>query len=148
MTIQVKLPQSRKLKKFFAEAGSGGVSSVEVGFFEGSRYQETGTPVTTVAAANEFGTQRGILERPFFRNAVNSFDLADWLEVNVDHRKLVIQPPAARRLGLTVKAKIQNSIRELKTPPNASATVARKGSSNPLIDTGTLINSVTFKINR
>ena len=43
-------------------------------------------------------------------------------------------------------AAMQQTIKDLKTPPNAASTIAAKKSSNPLIDTGLLVNTVTFKI--
>ena len=41
---------------------------------------------------------------------------------------------------------IVESITQLDTPPNTPKTIARKGSSNPLIDTGFLRANVTFKV--
>ena len=32
--------------------------------------------------------------------------------------------------------------------PNAPATIARKGSSTPLIDTGALLNSITYEVRK
>jgi len=43
---------------------------------------------------------------------------------------------------------IQQFMVDLKHPPNAPITIARKGSSNPLIDTGQLMNSVTWQVVR
>ena len=45
-----------------------------------------------------------------------------------------------------MKREIQQSIRQLRTPPNSPLTIAMKGSSNPLINTGKLRNSVDFEI--
>jgi len=49
-------------------------------------------------------------------------------------------------LGVVAVAKVQKYMNDLKTPPNAPSTIAKKGSSNPLIDTGALKQSVTYKV--
>ncbi len=49
-------------------------------------------------------------------------------------------------LGEIIVGKIQKYLTDLRTPPLHPVTIARKGSSNPLIDTGRLRSSITFKI--
>ncbi|GAK01504.1 hypothetical protein JCM19055_4676 [Geomicrobium sp. JCM 19055] len=49
-------------------------------------------------------------------------------------------------IGTEFKGKIQQHIRKLNAPSNASVTTATKGSSNPLVDEGNLIQSIDFKI--
>ena len=50
------------------------------------------------------------------------------------------------KMGNVIQKDIRKKIRDIKTPPNAPSTIARKGSSNPLIDTGLLHQSVTYKV--
>lgn len=50
------------------------------------------------------------------------------------------------QLGLVAKASVQQYMVDLRTPPNAPSTIAAKGSSNPLIDTGELRQSVDYEI--
>lgn len=50
------------------------------------------------------------------------------------------------QLGLVAAASVQQYMVDLRTPPNAPSTIERKGSSNPLIDTGELRQSVTYEI--
>lgn len=52
------------------------------------------------------------------------------------------------RLGSVIQSDIQMTIRNLYEPSNAPATVKRKGTNNPLIDTGKLRQSVTWKVVR
>lgn len=40
---------------------------------------------------------------------------------------------------------IKKTIRDIKNPPNHPFTIDNKGSSNPLIDTGGLLESITWK---
>lgn len=41
---------------------------------------------------------------------------------------------------------IKKTIVDLKDPPLKQVTIDRKGSSNPLIDTGKLVDSITYKV--
>lgn len=49
-------------------------------------------------------------------------------------------------VGQMLSTKIQKYARELSSPPNASVTTENKGSSNPLEDTGDMINGITYRI--
>jgi hypothetical protein len=53
---------------------------------------------------------------------------------------------ALELIGASVTTKIQDFLVELKEPPLAESTIRAKGSSNPLVDTGQLMNSITWKI--
>jgi len=50
-------------------------------------------------------------------------------------------------VGEFLADKIKSKIINLKSPPNTSETVKRKGSSNPLVATGQLANSITYEVN-
>ena len=49
-------------------------------------------------------------------------------------------------VGLVAAGKVKEYITELKDPPNARSTIRKKGSDNPLIDTGAFRASVTSKV--
>lgn len=49
-------------------------------------------------------------------------------------------------VGLTLSTKIRTYARELSSPPNSSFTVEQKGSSNPLVDTGDMIEGISFEV--
>lgn len=49
-------------------------------------------------------------------------------------------------VGLTLSTKIKKYARDLSSPPNSSMTVNEKGSSNPLVDTGNMIEGITFEV--
>lgn len=49
-------------------------------------------------------------------------------------------------VGLLLSSKIKDYARELDSPPNHPFTVKRKGSSNPLVSTGDMIGSITYKV--
>lgn len=52
------------------------------------------------------------------------------------------------RAGQEAESAIKQYIDDLDTPPNKPATIKQKGSSNPLIDTGNMRNSVTSVVVR
>jgi len=128
-----------------------GVDSVAVGFFSTARYPD-GTPVAQVALQNEYGFESPggaqIPARPFFRQALESVEdaVVRLVERRVDSETMVASSQLANEVGLTVAGAIQQRIVDLREPPNAPSTIARKGSSNPLIDTGQMRMSVTWRV--
>lgn len=49
-------------------------------------------------------------------------------------------------VGLELAGKIKKYAHDLSNPPNASMTRERKGGSNPLVDTGGLIESISYEV--
>jgi len=99
---------------------------------------------------NEFGTSRGIPERPFMRNAMrnNRRKYQDALKTSA--LKIVLGETTSHtvlnKLGILAQGDIQGEITTLNTPPNAPSTIAAKGSSKPLIDTGEMRQAVTWAL--
>lgn len=127
----------------FSKYGSVDAEAVDFGYFETDKYPD-GTLVADVATYNEFGT-RTIPERPFFRNALTEISggalrrIADEF-VRDDFN---LRERGAEAIGVFAAAEVGDAAVDLRTPPNAPATVARKGSTNPLVDTGVLSGDVT-----
>lgn len=111
---------------------------------------EDGTPLAVIAAANEFGTAT-IPERSFLRSTVESNrgkyadDLQEVVEAVVDGKANAMEQ-GLNRLGVEAVADVQRTMRELDDPPNAASTIARKGTDNPLIDTGRLRQSIDHEV--
>lgn len=129
-----------------------GVRGVRVGFFDTARYQD-GTPVAFVAAVNEFGARGrvNIPERPFFRNANHRAKkiVTDFVQQRISPRTMFLSRRNAGLLGTVLQQNLQQSIVDLRHPPNSPVTIALKGGkSNPLVDTGFMVNSVTYEIIR
>lgn len=139
----------RKLKTFLRKARSAQTrsKSVNVGFFSTAKYPD-GTPVAAVAAWNEFGTDRGVPERPFLRNSIDGAEdaIMPVLKEGIDPKDMALDQTTAGKVGEVMKARIQREITTLREPPNAPLTVARKGSTNPLIDTGVLRQSTSYEV--
>lgn len=49
-------------------------------------------------------------------------------------------------VGVVAAGAVRVYMTELKTPPNAPSTIRKKGSANPLIDTGAMRQSVTHQV--
>lgn len=54
----------------------------------------------------------------------------------------------AELVGLQLATAIQQYAVELRTPPNHPFTVKEKESSNPLVDTGDMINGITYEVEK
>ena len=151
-----------KLDEILANIGKGGVREVRVGFFKTAEYDTTPPiSVATVAAYNEFGTRRGIPERPFFRKALPKMEkgLLNILITHLDPTTMQVDDRLAGRIGNYFAGELRASIIDLKTPANAPSTQRAKQAKgrkqakgnltadiNPLIDTGLMHNSATYSI--
>lgn len=136
----------RRLAAFLRKAKAAKHVDVDVGFFASAKYDD-GTPVAAVAAWNELGTST-IPERAFFRNALRTSKelLLDIMVDNIDPRTMTLDRVTAGKLGAALVGEIQRSITTLRQPANAPSTIALKKSSNPLLDTGFLRQSVTWRV--
>ena len=147
-----KVTGGRKLNTFFRRAKSAQAGSVRARLKSDSIRRPSisdGTPVTNVAAWNEFGDIPNIPERPFFRQAIQGAkaEITPILVENVDPRTMSVDRRTAGLVGQAMQGRIQRSITTLRRPGNAPSTIEAKGSSNPLIDTGFMRQSVNWKIN-
>jgi hypothetical protein len=101
------------------------------------------------AEANEFGTD-DIPPRPFISGWADERrdgavrEMRDMLAAAIKRGE---DPNVAlERLALKFAGEIQQRMADGIPPPNAPSTVAQKGSSTPLIDTGELRSSITGKV--
>ena len=128
-------------------------SYVKVGVVEGTtRDDPTGrSDMAAVAAANEFGVMGSdgdwkIPPRPALGNAYDAHKTELYAEI--DHQKSAILAGhqtvrgALDRIGLRHTAQQQASIRSNTPPPNSPVTVALKGSSRTLVDSGQYAQSI------
>ena len=126
-----------------------GVGLIRVGFFKHSKYPG-GQFVAMIALINEYGTDDGrIPERPFFRQALLRIrdGVSDLIKESIDTQAGVVDEQLADKIGSMVAGAIQKRISDLRTPPNAPSTLAKKApKTNPLINTGTMRTAVTWSI--
>lgn len=126
--------------------------SVEIGIFGSDEY-------VMVASVHEFGAtiRRGggsitIPERSFLRTTFDEKN-EEWVNFFKNQLKQVLAlqmdvQTLFNRLGARMVGDVQKKITDLDAPPNAPSTIIKKGSSNPLIDTGGLRMRVTYRVVR
>jgi hypothetical protein len=125
---------------------------LRIGFFEGSRYgpENDNLPVAQVAKWNNEGTEKAP-PRAFMK------DWADTLKTNMyksylnDAVKSIYEGSSTysaqyQILGPVFREDLQETIERWTTPPNAPLTIELKGFNNPLIDTETMLNSVSWMV--
>lgn len=123
---------------------------VKVGFPQG-KTEADGTPVALIAATHEFGSpERGIPERSFLRSGMreNQEKYVRLNKVNLVRilRGQLTSEQALGQLGEMAKGDVQQKIRSGDFTPLKPSTVDRKGSSKPLIDTGQMVQSVSYEL--
>ncbi len=124
---------------------------VKVGITEANNTSEDGANIAEYAAYNEEGTEH-IPSRPFIRS---------WVDNNQEQINKVMDSAfnrivkgqwtaedAMKRIGEFGASGIKKNIAKGSFEPNAESTIKRKGSSRPLIDTGTLRNSIRYEVVR
>lgn len=120
-----------------------------VGIHEGLE-GDGGEGIATYAAANEYGTDT-IPARPFMRTAADE-NTDKWLQRTERQIAKCTRPngpspaKALVSVGNIMRNDIVNSIKSGDWEPNAAATIERKGSSKPLVDTGAMQRAITVKI--
>ena len=146
MSAIVKQKNPNAVKEIYAQLGKKATKEVAVGFPAGkAQAYPNGTPVATVAAIHVFGM--GVPQRDFMGLAI------DGIKVKTQPiLKAAMQADDPDKLlnaaGLAAQAEIQRAIIDLQDPPNADSTIEAKRSSNPLIDTAHMKNSVTYVVRK
>ena len=120
---------------------------IEVGFLEGCG-EEDGVSIAEIAAYNEYGTSH-IPARPFMRQTVEHYRSA-WGRLGAQLEDKVaygMDPKQAMEvLGVKAEGDMKKTIGRGKFKPNSPKTIKRKGSAQPLIDTGRMRASVSHKV--
>ena len=146
LTFNTKELKNTKLTNKEIEALMQG-ATLEVGFFETATYPN-GTQVAQVAKWNELGTIN-YPARPFMRSSVAK-NKDNWLK-RIPHAYQSTGLDNKKALGIVgelIRGDIIKEITAFTTPPNTPSTIKAKGSSNPLIDTGLMRRSVTYRVSK
>lgn len=124
-------------------------NSVLVGVPAGTGSYEDGAPIAVIAAVQEFGSADGVIpERSFLRVPLRQ-NVEDFRAVwralipKVVRGELTMHQVMSQ-IGAKAAGVSQEAIESGIGPANAPSTVARKGSSKPLIDSGALRQSITY----
>ena len=116
-----------------------------------------GTPLIDVAVYNNYGTFNDdgsvhIPARPFMdvgglNAALETKSMRKVLLRRVREGKIRMND-AMDMIGAKAAAVMKRTIRDFDDPPNAPSTIAKKKSANPLVDTGLLMQSVTWELRK
>lgn len=153
--MRVVRTQNNELLKDLARLADG---SVAVGFFPDSQYTD-GTPVAEIASIHEYGAvinrtgskagayQIRIPCRSFMRTAIHENEQS-WVDLCADLiRSGKSVPETMSAMGAKIAGDVQLKIRSIASAGgNAPSTAKRKGFDSPLIDTGNMFRSVSFKV--
>lgn len=124
--------------------------AVKVGVLRGTGphpNSEEGLSIAQILAFNEFGTPT-IPERPVIRFTLRNSRKRYRAVLTKLFRKVLNgkmrDTVALGTFGELVQTDVQLRILNLRTPPNAPSTIKLKGSSNPLIATGVVRQSIRW----
>ncbi len=117
----------------------------------------SGEEMVVIASTHEFGTAEAgknhnieIPARPFIRSTVDERQDVYKVAATRIWQKIMDQEltpfEGLSLMGQMVEMDIRRKIVTLREPINAPSTIARKGSDNPLIDTGAMVNSIRYAV--
>ena len=124
------------------------LGTATVGVHEGAGVHPNGDGETfaEIAIKNHFGSGN-IPARPFLdvgvESVITKINRAVEIELEKGNPDKALEQMARLAVG-----GVQTYMTDLQTPPNAPYTIAKKGSSNPLIDTGALRANITSEIRK
>lgn len=163
-----------KIPKLIKQLGRLERKRLEVGVFKGEKHPDADIDLADLAKVHEYGVtievtpkMRAYLhsiglhlreDTTYIRIPERSFIRAGWDNNRKDVEKRIEQflpqvleldvntDAFIEAVGKEVEGRLKKFLVKLRHPPNASFTVQRKGSSNPLVDTGALNDAITFKV--
>jgi phage gpG-like protein len=146
----------RVFEELRAQVDKAGGTLIKVGVLqaEGSVTTSDGeTTLAELAAIHEFGAPRAniparsFLLRTFSEDPGRGALMREMARLGraVASGKIDIWQ-SFERLGTWGVATVKNRIKAHIPPPNSPDTIKHKGSSTPLVDTGQLINSITYEV--
>lgn len=147
MAVKITETVTADGKKFEQMLKELGKLEVRIGIQQGESSEE-GVDLVDIAMFNELGTVHS-QPRPFLRDSVEAN--ADQINAFLQSmKKEILKGGSAedvlKKIGVFQKGLIQEEIVKGNFEPNLEATIKRKGSDTPLVDTGRMRQSVNFVI--
>lgn len=139
-------PEGIRVKKLLEDLSK---LEVAIGYTAESGAYEDGTTLVEVALFNEYGTVN-MPSRPFIRVTYRDNEA----EINAFIKKTVANGIKRRedaqsimnKIGVYAKGLMQKEIKDGDWVPNAPSTIKKKGSSQPLIDTARMRQSIVYVV--
>ena len=120
---------------------------------DGSENHSEGITVFQIGMIHEFGVpEKNIPRRSFIRVPIEN-NIKEITKLIENNHKLVSENSmsakvALDRIGIKAQNTIKESFRNNDWKPLKRATIKRKGSSRPLVDTGQLIGSISYIVEK
>ena len=138
-----KLIESYRGKKYLAVGFPVGTTGAAF------KYPKTGASIVMVALKNNYG-DGNIPARDFMgpggvRALKKTEPMVAQLMDLVNTGKMTTTQ-LLETIGPTAVEEFKQTIIDIKEPPNSEETIARKNSSNPLVDEGHLVNTLTYQV--
>lgn len=148
--IRIKKDDRRKYDEFMADMEELKSRRVKIGLLEGET-RDDGLSLAGIGAVHEYGSSDGrIPERSFLRAYVDGNRGALRKIFAQLARKVSGQEMSAgdamKTLGVYAVGEVRRFITNMSSPPLKPQTIARKGSSKVLIDTGQLRAGINYKV--
>ena len=137
-------------RKFYAQIAELKKLQLRVGFQAGEAAEDDGVDIANIAMWNELGTARSPA-RPFMRMSVeeNAGKISAMCKAQLQRLSSgATAQEILQTLGAFQKGLIQEKIVSGSFTANAPATIRKKKSDKPLIDTGRMRQSVSFVIRK
>lgn len=147
MGVKVTDKETAEGKKFRKMLEEFGKLEVRIGIQQGEA-SDNGVDLVDIAMFNELGTVH-IPSRPFLRDSVDAHgdEINSFLQ---SMKNQIVKGGSAeevlKKIGVFQKGLVQQEIVSGNFAPNSEATIRKKGSDTPLIDTGTMRQSVNYVI--
>lgn len=140
----------REALKAMANAAGKPDAQVVVGWpARAGKHARAAMTVAQLAAVHEFGTarvpQRSMLAATYDQNQSRYAEAARKIGIGITYGRIELRR-GLDLLGVMIKGDIQRRIAAGIPPPLSPRTIARKGSSTPLIDTGQLRGSLDHEV--
>ncbi len=151
MNVTVKADM-RKLSEIRRKLIKAAEQAIQVGFFDGVPHPNApGRTIAEIAAINEFGLpSQNIPERPFMLASIRDTSAPSFIAAGF--KKMINGTGSVASMRSNTAKRMRDEMKitiiEFSEPGNAPFTIAKKGFDNPLTETGTLAQSVKFKIGR
>lgn len=153
-TLVARTASGGTIGVFRGRSGTGRGGARKASIAEVAGFNEFGTKRTTIIGPIVTFTQRGIPSRPFMRRAFDKNQAKYEKALQAGAKRIVegkdTPEGVLTKVGLKAKNDQIRSITSARSwaTPNAPSTIAKKGSSSPLIDTGTMRNALTFQVRK
>lgn len=146
----IKDTKGKNLHKLIKQIDGLDKKIVKVGLPD-SPHEDSGLTVAQLGAVHEYGAPgAGIPERPFLANSIKA-KTGDLKRLNAVNITLILRGAksvdnALGQMGAMAQGIVQQYIVDGDFAPLSPVTIARKGSSKPLIDTGQMRQSVSYVV--